>query len=93
MFDLGLDSNLRACDLVTMQVCDICHGGHTAQRATVMQQKTSRPVLFEITPPTRDAINDWIKEAKLGQEHYLFPSCIHESPHIGTRQYARIVDS
>jgi integrase len=93
MFDLGLDSKLRACDLVKMRVRDICHGEHVAPRATVMQQKTSRPVQFEITQPTRDAVSDWIKEAKLGLDDYLFPSRIHESPHIGTRQYARIVDS
>ena len=93
MFDLGLDRKLRACDLVKMRVRDICHGEHVAPRATVMQQKTSRPVQFEITQPTRDAVSDWIKEAKLGQDDYLFPSRIHESPHIGTRQYARIVDS
>ena len=28
-----------------------------------------------------------------GQDDYLFPSRIHESPHSGTRPYARIVDS
>ena len=57
------------------------------------EQKTSRPVRFEITQPTRDAVSDWIKTAKLGQDDCLFPSRIHESFHIGTRQYARIVDS
>ena len=93
MFDLGLDSKLRACDLVKMRVRDICHGEHVLPRATVMQQKTSRPVQFEIAQPTREADSEWIKEAKLGQDDYLFPSRIHESPHIGTRQYARIVDS
>lgn len=93
MFDLGLDSKLRACDLVKMRVRDICHGEHISPRATVMQQKTSRPVQFEITKSTREAVSDWIKEAKLGQDDYLFPSRIHTSPHIGTRQYARIVDS
>lgn len=93
MFDLGLDSKLRACDLVKIRVRDVCHGENVSPRATVMQQKTSRPVQFEITQATRDAVSDWIKEAKLGQDDYLFPSRIHDSPHIGTRQYARIVDS
>jgi integrase len=93
MFDLGLDCKLRACDLVKMRVHDICHGEHVSPRATVMQQKTSRPVQFEITQPTRDAVSDWIKEAKLGQDDYFFSSRTHESPHIGTRQYARILDS
>ena len=67
--------------------------GHKCTSILATQQKTSRPDQFEITPPTRDAVNDWIKEAKLGQDDYLFPSRIHESPHIGTRQYATIVDS
>ena len=93
MFDLGLDSKLRACDLVKMRVRGICRGEQISPRATVMQQKTSRPVQFEITQPTREAVSGWIKEAQLGQNDYLFPSRIHASPHIGTRQYARIVDS
>ena len=93
LFDLGLDSKLRACNLLKMRVRDICYGDRVSPRATVMQQKTSRPVQLEITQPTRDAVSDWIKKANLGQDDYLFPSRIHEFPHIGTRQYARIVDS
>ena len=57
-----------------------------------MQQKTARPVQFEITPPTRDAVTAWIKEAKLVNGDFLFPSRVHESPHLGTRQYARILN-
>ena len=93
LFDLGLDSKLRACDLVKLRVRDICHGDRVATRATIVQQKTSLPVQFEITQPTRDAVSDWLKVANLRSDDYLFPSRIHESPHLGTRQYARIVDS
>lgn len=93
MFDLGLDSKLRACDLVKLRVRDICHGDRISPRAMVMQQKTCRPVQFEITQPTREAVGEWIKEAALKFDDFLFPSRIHESPHLGTRQYARIVDS
>jgi integrase len=93
MFDLGLDSKLRACDLVKLRVRDICHGDRISPRAMIMQQKTGRPVQFEITQPTREAVVEWIKEAALKSDDYLFPSRIHESPHLGTRQYARIVDS
>jgi integrase len=93
LFDLGLDSKLRACDLVRLRVRDICHGDRVSTRAIVMQQKTSLPVQFEITPPTRDAVNEWIKEAALTNDDYLFPSRVHASPHLGTRQYARILDS
>jgi integrase len=63
-----------------------------ASRATVVQQKTQRPVQFEITGPTREVIQAWIHEADLRSEDFLFPSRIHDSPHLGTRQYARIVD-
>ena len=31
--------------------------------------------------------------AKLKSDSYLFPSRIHESPHLSTRQYARIVNA
>ena len=93
MFDLGLDSKFRACDLVKLRVRDICHGDRISPRAMVMQQKTGRPVQFEITQATREAVGEWIKEASLNSDDYLFPSRIHESPHLGTRQYARIVDA
>ena len=60
-------------------------------RATIVQHKTQRPVQFEITPGTRDAVQKWIKRAELRSEDFLFPSRVHSSPHLGTRQYARIV--
>lgn len=93
LFDLGLDSKLRACDLVRLRVRDICHGDRVSPRAIVIQQKTSRPVQFEITPQTKDAVTAWIKEAKLANEDFLFLSRVHESPHLGTRQYARILNT
>jgi integrase len=93
LFDLGLDSKLRVCDLVRLRVRDICHGDRVSTRAIVMQQKTSQPVQFEITSPTREAVTEWIKQADLSNDDYLFPSRVHDSPHLGTRQYARILDS
>ena len=92
LFDLGLDSELRACDLVRLRVRDICHGERVSTRAMVMQQKTSRPIQFEITPPTRDAVTAWIKEAKLVNDDFLFLNRVHDSPHLGTRQYVRILN-
>ena len=59
MFDLGLDSKLRACDLVKLRVRDIWHGDRIAARAIIMQQKTARPVQFEITESTREAVSAW----------------------------------
>ena len=92
LFNLGIDSKLRGCDLVQLKVRDICHGDQVATRAIVMQQKTQRPVQFEITQATREAVQNWIKLDGLKSEDYLFRSRIHESPHLGTRQYTRILD-
>ncbi|WP_322628995.1 tyrosine-type recombinase/integrase [Halothiobacillus sp.] len=92
LFNLAIDSKLRGCDLVALRVKDVAHGSQVAARAIVMQRKTQRPVQFEITEQTRDAIASWIAKAKLKPEQYLFPSRVHASPHISTRQYARIVD-
>lgn len=91
LFNLGIDSKLRGCDLVALKVRDVCHGDQAATRAIVMQLKTQHPVQFEITQATRDALQAWIKQAGLKPEDYLFPSRLHSSPHLGTRQYARIL--
>jgi integrase len=93
LFNLAIDSKLRACDLVKLRVRDVCHGAAVASRATVLQQKTQRPVQFEITEPTREAVGAWIGHAGLITEDSLFPSRLHSSRHLSTRQYARIVDS
>jgi len=92
LLNLGIDSKLRACDLVRLRVRDVSHGDRVASRAMVLQQKTQRPVQFEITSSTRDALQSWIKRAGLKSENFLFPSRVGKSPHLGTRQYARIVD-
>jgi integrase len=91
MFNLAIDSKLRACDLVNLRVRDFSHGNIIASRAMVMQQKTKRPVQFEITEQTRTALSGWIGEAQLSSEAFLFQSRLRDSPHLSTRQYARIV--
>lgn len=91
LFNLAIDSKLRACDLVKLRVADIAHGTRVSSRALVVQQKTGRPVQFEITEQTRDALTAWISAAGLGGTDFVFPSRLHASPHLSTRQYARIV--
>lgn len=91
LFNLGIDSKLRGCDLVALRVRDVCHGDKVASRALVMQHKTQRPVQFEITAVTREALQKWVELAGLRSEDFLFPSRLHKSPHLGTRQYARIL--
>jgi len=92
LFNLGIDSKLRGCDLVSLKVRDVCHGDAVASRAVVMQHKTQRPVQFEITPVTRDPVQAWIKQAGLRSDGFLFPSRMHCSPHLGTRQHAGILE-
>jgi len=90
LFNLAIDSKLRGCDLVNLRVRDITHGNQVLARAIVIQRKTQRPVQFELTESTRTAVA-WIEKAKLKPEQCLFPSRLSRSPHVSTRQYARIV--
>jgi integrase len=93
LFNLGIDSKLRACDLVALRVRDVCHGDRIAARAIVLQQKTQRPVQFDITDQTRQAIESWIRSASLRSEDFLFRNRRHPAAHLTVRQYARIVHS
>ena len=92
MFNLAIDSKRRGCDLVSLRVRDVTHGGQVLSRAMVVQQKTQRPVQFELTEPTRTAVAAWIAKAGLKPEDFLFPSSLNNSPHVSTRQYTRIVE-
>jgi integrase len=85
LFNLAIDSKLRACDLVKLRVRDIARGDRVTSRAIVMQQKSGRPVHFEITEQTRKSITEWIKASELKSDNFLFPSRIHDSLHLSTR--------
>jgi len=91
MFNLAIDSKLRGCDLVNLRVRDVIHGSQILPRTMIVQRKTQHPVQFELTEPTRIAVAAWIAKANLKFEQYLFPSRVVKSPHVSTRQYARIV--
>jgi len=91
LFNLALDSKLRSCDLVKLKVSDVAHGTRIAKRSTVMQMKTKRPVQFEVTKQTRNSLSELIKSQNLSSTDYLFKSRFHQSDHITTRQYARIL--
>lgn len=93
LFNLAIDSKLRGCDLVNLRVCDVTQGKSILSRAMVMQRKTHRPVQFEITEQTRQSVAIWIEKAHVCPSEYLFPSRVKKSPHLSTRQYARIVTS
>jgi integrase len=92
LFTCAIDSKLRGCDLVKLKVSDIAPGGVLRDRATVVQQKTGRPVPFEITEPTRDALKAWLERRGRRIDDWLFPSRSQPGDHISIRQYGRLLD-
>lgn len=66
-------------------------GGEAKTRGIIVQKKTGRPVQFEITEQTRIAVGALIRRHGLSIGDFLFPSRLADSPHLSTRQYARIV--
>ena len=91
LFNCAIDAKLRGCDVVKLRVSDVAPGGVLRQRSTVIQQKTGRPVPFEITEPTRDSVATWLELRGRRDDDWLFPSRTRPGEHIGTRQYARLV--
>jgi len=92
VFDLAIDSKLRGCDVVKIKIGEIVSGGQVRSRATVIQQKTGRPVRFEILEPARTSILAWLECRGGTLDDFVFPSRIDHADHISTRQYARLVD-
>jgi integrase len=88
IFNLAIDSKLRACDLVKLRLDDICSGTNVRRRATIVQKKTGRPVQFEISEQSRNSVEAVLPMLRTTG---LFPSRLHASPHISIRQYARLV--
>ncbi|MGD8357577.1 MAG: tyrosine-type recombinase/integrase [Lysobacterales bacterium] len=91
LFNLAIDSKLRACDLVRVRVRGVTRGGQVASRAIIMQQKTKRPVQFEITDQTRAAVGKLVQVSGLRPHDYLFPSREDAASHLSTRQYAKLL--
>jgi integrase len=91
MFNLAIDSKLRGCDVAALKVEDIAPGGYTIDRATVRQRKTGRPVKFELTDQTREAVDDYLRAAGKKPGAFLFTGSGRSGQGMTTRQYARLV--
>lgn len=91
LFNMAVDSKLRGCDLVCQKFRDIFAVGRVKEHASVTQSKTGKPVRFEITETTRQSLERWIAEPEMLGLEYLWPSRLHQSAHLSTRQYARIL--
>ena len=92
LFDLAIDSKLRGCDVVKSRVGDLVSGGRIRTRAMVVQQKTGRPVQFELLEPARASMLAWLEHRGGTLDDYVFPSRTDHADHLSTRQYARLVD-
>jgi integrase len=91
LFNLAIDSKLRGCDVVAVRVEDVAPNGYTMDRATVRQKKTGRPVKFELTDQTRQAIDDYLKAATKKPGEFLFAGRRGSDHCMTTRQYARLL--
>jgi integrase len=92
LFDLAIDSKLRGCDLVKMKIGSLVSGPAIRNRSMVIQQKTGRPVQFEITADTRASLLAWLECRGGSVDDFAFPSRVDPDGHLSTRQYARLVD-
>jgi len=92
LFDLAIDSKLRGCDLVKIKIGTLVIGPEIRSRAIVIQQKTGRPVQFELMTDARTSLLAWLERRGGTVDDYAFPSRINDSASLSTRQYARLVD-
>jgi integrase len=91
MFNLAIDSKVRGCDVVALKVEDVAPNGYTVERATVRQRKAGRPVKFELTEQTRQAIEDYLRASGKKPAEFLFTSRRQVGRCVTTRQYARLL--
>jgi integrase len=91
MFNLAIDSKLRGCDVVALKVDDVAPNGNAIERTTVRQRKTGQPVRFELTEPTREAVDRYLTLASKKPGDCLFPGRRSSGGCLTTRQYARLV--
>ncbi len=92
LFDLAIDSKLRGCDLVKIKIGSLVVGRDIRTRAIVVQQKTGRPVQFELMADARASLLAWLQRRGGTIDDFAFPSRIDQADHLSTRQYARLVD-
>ena len=90
MFNLAIDSKLRGCDVVAVTVDDIAPNGYAIDRATVRQRKTGRPVRFELTEQTRQAVDGYLKVSRKKPGEFLFTGP-KSGRSMTPRQYGRLV--
>ena len=74
LFDFAIDSKLRGCDVVRVRIGDVVSGGRVRDRAIVVQQKTKRPVQFELMDTARKTMRAWLERRGGTLNDFVFPS-------------------
>jgi integrase len=90
MFNLGVDSKLRGCDLVALKVEDVAR---TDTPSAVRRSGKRRPVgqsKFELTDHTRQAVDEYLRSASKKPGDFLFTGR-RVGQNMTTRQYARLL--
>lgn len=91
LFNLSVDRKLRGCDRVALQVRDVMTAVHVKERASMIKGRTGKPLRLEMTETIRQSLRRWIRDPEMIGREFLWPSRIDGSPHLSTRQGARIV--
>jgi integrase len=82
LFDLAVDSKLRGCEVVRIKIGDLVIGGQIRTRTIVVQQKTGRPVQFELLTDARTSLLAWLKRRGGTLGDYVFPSRVDHADHL-----------
>lgn len=91
LFNVAIDSKLRGCDVVALKVGDVAPSGCAADRASVRQKKTGRPVKFELTEALRQSLDDYLRATGKKPSDCLFTDRRELGRGLTTRQYARLL--
>ena len=76
---------------MSLKVIDLLRDDRIRERVSIVQNKTNKPVQFELGEITRETVTNWIKSPEMIGCQFLFPSRFHDRPHISARQYGRLV--
>jgi len=91
LFNVAIDSKLRGCDVVRLTMREIAPNGFCNERAIIRQRKTGRPVKFELTEQTRQAVDQYLAALSEMPIGFVFPGRKDRASHLTTRQYTRLV--
>ena len=86
LFNIPIDSKLRGCDDAAIRVDDVAPNNYTSDRATIRQKKTGRPVRFELTEQTRQALDEYLRLTGRKAGQFLFAGRGNAERGLTTRQ-------